>query len=190
MAYTEEMTTSEILLRLASMRNALLQAVNDIEKISKNICYKAEQTEPNCSEFPNNCDTCRNKGFEGCEQPCLGCGCCGLYEPKTEPQTERIKTLDYCDICNHKGCDNCIANNLDDYCVPSGYEPTTQTETQNSNMTFEKRTMLDCYNCKRFETEDECIECRYEPKDEPQTDCDHKCIQTEIGCEKPDCPWT
>ena len=46
MAYTEEMTTSEILLRLASMRNELLQAVNDIEKISNNICYKAKQTEP------------------------------------------------------------------------------------------------------------------------------------------------
>ena len=46
MAYTEEMTTSEILLRLASMRNELLQAVNDIEKISNNICYKAEQPEP------------------------------------------------------------------------------------------------------------------------------------------------
>ena len=57
---------------------------------------------------------------------------------QTEPKTERIKTLDYCDICNHKGCDNCIANNLDDYCVPSGYEPTTQTETQNLNLTFEK----------------------------------------------------
>lgn len=47
--------------------------------------------EPNSSEKPNNCDTCRNKGFEGCEQPCLGCGCCGLYEPKDEPQTERSK---------------------------------------------------------------------------------------------------
>lgn len=43
----------------------------------------------NRSEKPNNCDTCRNKGVEGCEQPCLGCGCCGLYEPKDEPQTER-----------------------------------------------------------------------------------------------------
>ena len=53
MTYTEEMTTSEILLRLASMRNELLQAVNDIEKISKNICYKAEQAE-NSSEIPNN----------------------------------------------------------------------------------------------------------------------------------------
>ena len=41
----------------------------------------------NCSEIPNNCDTCRNKGFEGCEQPCLGCGCCGLYEPKDEPKS-------------------------------------------------------------------------------------------------------
>ena len=54
-------------------------------------CYyepKAEPTEPSNSEKPNNCDTCRNKGFEGCEQPCLGCGCCGLYEPKTEPQTD------------------------------------------------------------------------------------------------------
>ena len=56
---------------------------------------------------------------------------------KDTPQTEQIKTLDYCDMCNHKGCENCIANSLDDYCVPSGYEPTTQTETQNSNLTFE-----------------------------------------------------
>ena len=52
---------------------------------------------------------------------------------QTELQTERIKTLDYCDICNHKGCDNCIANNLDDYCVPSGYAPkdTPQTDCDN-----------------------------------------------------------
>ena len=50
-------------------------------------------------------------------------------------------------------------------------EPKTQTETQNSNLTFEKRTMRDCYNCKRYETDGECVECHYEPKDEPQTDC-------------------
>ena len=48
----------------------------------------ADRKTENCSEKPNNCDTCRNKGFEGCEQPCLGCGCCGLYEPKDEPQTD------------------------------------------------------------------------------------------------------
>jgi hypothetical protein len=39
---------------------------------------------PTDSEKPNNCDTCRHKGVEGCEQPCLGCGCCGLYEAMTE----------------------------------------------------------------------------------------------------------
>ena len=56
------------------------------------------------------------------------------------------------------------------------YEPQTETktETQNSNLTFKKRTMRDCYNCKRYETEGECIECHYEPKDEPQTDCPWK----------------
>ena len=104
------------------------------------------------------------------------------WADRKDEQTERIKTLDYCDICNHEGCDNCIANNLDDYCVPSGYEPTTQTETQNSNLTFEKRTMRDCYNCKKFETEDECIECHYEPKDEPQTEAWKEPFET-------DCSW-
>jgi len=39
-------------------------------------------------------------------------------------------------------------------------------------LTFEKRTMRDCYNCKKYETEGECIECHYEPKDEPQTTMD------------------
>ena len=48
---------------------------------------EADRKTENCSEKPNNCDTCRNKGFEGCEQPCLGCGRCDLYEPKDEPQT-------------------------------------------------------------------------------------------------------
>lgn len=24
---------------------------------------------------------------------------------------------------------------------------------------------------------------------EPQMDCDHRCIQTEVGCEQTDCPW-
>jgi len=49
-------------------------------------------------------------------------------------------------------------------------EPITQTETQSSNLTFEKRTMRDCYNCKRYEADGECVECHYEPK----TDCQWK----------------
>ena len=60
--------------------------------------------------------------------------------------------------------------------IPSE-ETITQAETQNSNLTFEKRTMRDCYNCKKYETEGECIECHYEPKDEPQTD-------NGIGCSR------
>ena len=152
-----------------------------------NNCEHITEDGVTCAKYPA-CDDCLDnplnkvKGSErlvkGSEQTdCPTCrrwssyGYCVHRECKGyEPQTERMKTLDYCDICNHKGCDNCIANNLDDYCVPSGYEPITQTETQNSNLTFEKRTMLDCYNCKRFETEDECIECHYEPKTEPQTE--------------------
>ena len=119
------------------------------------------------------------------------------------PQTEQMKTADYCDICKQDMCKGCIADATNPYCVPSHYEinyelktepqtdcetcrhyklacelfseickyePTTQTETQNSNLTFENRTMRDCYNCKRYETESECIECHYEPKDEPQTE--------------------
>jgi hypothetical protein len=68
-------------------------------------------------------------------------------------------------------------------------EPKTQTETQNSNLTFEKRTMRDCYNCKRYEAEGECIECHYEPKDEPQTETEiakaivHKMIDDAVIAE-------
>ena len=33
----------------------------------------------------------------------------------------------------------------------------------------------------------DCVECiEIEP---PQTDCDHRCVQTEVGCEKTDCAW-
>ena len=53
----------------------------------------------------------------------------GVVYTADTPQTERIKTPDYCDICNHKGCDNCIANSLDDYCVPSGYAPKDTPQT-------------------------------------------------------------
>ena len=33
---------------------------------------------------------------------------------KIEPQT-----TDYCDARNHKGCDNCVADGSNPYCVPS-----------------------------------------------------------------------
>ena len=96
-----------IVFQVDIMRKGTSVELTNITDEVESVILKADRkTEPNSSEFPNNCET----------------------------------------------------------------EPTTQTETQNSNLTFEKRTMLDCYNCKRFETDDECIECHYEPKDEPQTE--------------------
>jgi hypothetical protein len=76
-----------------------------------------------------------------------------------------VKQTD-CDTCKHY---KLACELFSEVCK---YEPTTQTETQNSNLTFENRTMLDCYNCKRYKSDDACVECRYEPKaDTPQTDC-------------------
>lgn len=46
---------------------------------------------------------------------------------KTEPQT-----TDYCDACNHKGCDNCIADGSNPYCVPSHYEPKDEPQTEDA----------------------------------------------------------
>ena len=65
------------------------------------------------------CISCFNRIKDEIEKP----------QQSDTPQTERIKTTDYCDICNHKGCDNCTANNLDDYCVPSGYAPKDTPQT-------------------------------------------------------------
>ena len=71
----------------------------------KELIEADRKAEPNCSEKPNNCDTCRNKGFEGCEQPCLGCGCCGLYEPKDEPQTYKPTCNGECRNCEYRAKD-------------------------------------------------------------------------------------
>ena len=88
----------------------------------------------------------------------------------------------------------------DGYCSIGERNGSTKTETQNSNLTFEKRTMRDCYNCKRYEAEGECIECHYEPKDkqtEPTTEDCSMVEQTEPDVweyntatkEWTDCSW-
>ena len=64
---------------------------------------------------------------------------------KTAPQT-----INYCDICNHKGCDNCIADGSSPYCVPSRYEPKTEPQTK-------------CYlrtSCNHYEDKQVCGRCR------------------------------
>ena len=51
-------------------------------------------------------------------------------------------------------------------------EPTTQTETQNSNLTFEKADER-CKGCNHYKLTCDLFSeiCHFEPKDEPQTDC-------------------
>ena len=121
MLCTEEMTTSEILLRLASMRNELLQAVDDIEKISKNICYKAEQTEPQTEckmpyEDCEDCEThlkaqygdCNKCRWYGDKQVCGRCRSRNLYAPKDESQTTstpyKVDTSSICKIEPQTDC--------------------------------------------------------------------------------------
>ena len=47
-------------------------------------------------------------------------------EPTTQTETQNsnltFKTLEYCDICDHKGCKECIANALDEHCIPSQFK--------------------------------------------------------------------
>lgn len=38
-------------------------------------------------------------------------------------ESDELQTADYCDVCNHKGCDNCIADGSNPHCIPSNYEP-------------------------------------------------------------------
>ena len=93
---------------------------------------EAEQTEPNCSEIPNNSKV--SEIPTGSEKP-----------NNCEPQTE-----EHCETCRHK-----------DECESATYE---------------------YKNAEWW-----CL--AYAPIDEPQTDCDHRCVQTEVGCELTDCAW-
>lgn len=53
-------------------------------------------------------------------------------EPKTQMKTQNsnltFKTLEYCDICDHKGCEECIANALDEHCMPSHFKKQIEDE--------------------------------------------------------------
>ena len=55
-----------------------------------------------------------------------------VNEPKTQTKTQNsnltFKTLEYCDICDHKGCEECIANALDEHCMPSQFKKQIEDE--------------------------------------------------------------
>ena len=46
----------------------------------------------------------------------------GTMNSADNPQTEPMKTADYCDICKQDMCEFCIADASNPYCVPSHYE--------------------------------------------------------------------
>lgn len=62
------------------------------------------KTEPNCSEIPNNCETCRFELY--CPEMCEGC--CewdSHYEPKDEPQICSVNGRPYdCGNCEYHKC--------------------------------------------------------------------------------------
>ena len=53
-------------------------------------------------------------------------------EPATKTETQNsnltFKTLEYCDICDHKGCGECVANALDEHCIPSQFKKQIEDE--------------------------------------------------------------
>ena len=82
----------------------------------KNTTFDAttDRKTENNSEIPNNCKDEPQTEYDKYREK-IKAHDPHKYGFEDEPQTERIKTPDYCDICNHKGCRNCTANNLDDY---------------------------------------------------------------------------
>ena len=48
-------------------------------------------------------------------------------EKKHRPwECDRLKTDEYCDTCDHEGCDNCVSDATNPYCVPSNYQQIKQ----------------------------------------------------------------
>ena len=122
--------------------------------------YTADRKTESNSEKPNNCEV---KNY------CDDC----LY-------TDTCDSKAFFYACTSKATISKMEQVDKDINVRSKDEPTTQKETQNSNLTFEKQT--DCYMCKWLGEVDVCGRCRNrnlfaeadtepKPKDEPQTDC-------------------
>lgn len=98
--------------------------------------------EPNSSEKPNKCDTCRYNHFGNTRCQTCKHKCPDKYEPKDESQTDLlVKTPRKSRDSHEKNCETCKWWYLDEHC----------------GMT-----------CMIFMNGD--LPCHYEPKDEPQTE--------------------
>jgi hypothetical protein len=162
-------------------------------------CEKLQLPPASSSEKPNNCEHITEDGVTCAKYPaCDYCldnplnkvkGSERLLKGKTEPTISKMEQVDepqtgeHCNTCRHK--DECEGatyeyKNTEWWCL--AYAPIDEPQTD-GYMTAEQiedyRKMLDKAERKVYGN----IE------DKPQTDCDHKCIQTEIGCEKDKCPF-
>lgn len=82
-------------------------------------------------------------------------------EPTTKTETQNsnltFKTLEYCDICDHEGCKECIANALDEHCIPSQFKKQIEDECAKEYEELGLKELKELIKADR--------------KDEPQTDC-------------------
>ena len=160
-----------------------------IEKIADAVVRKlADRKTENCSEKPNNCETCRFELY--CPEMCEGC--CewdSHYEPKTEPtisKMEQVETMS-CQECKRWIYDDrwgwfCPLKSQDE----CKYEPKDEPKIYKINP--QEPTNDDkCFECDDFFT---CGGQCNKIEDEPQTDCPKSCPSIDI-CTKDDtdCPW-
>ena len=117
------------------------------------------------------------------------CNICGSEATQTETQNSNLtfKTLEYCDICDHKGCEECIANALDEHCMPSQFKKQIEDECAKEYEELglkELKELIEadrktepssseipnnCETCKHYKLTCDLFSeiCKYEPKDEP-----------------------
>ena len=116
-------------------------------------------------------------------------------EPTTQKETQNsnltFKTLEYCNICDHKGCEECISNALDEHCIPSQFKKQIEDECAKEYEELGLKELKELIKADRkteptiskMEQVDKDINVR--SKDEPQKRCD-ECIHFDKTYKKRD----
>ena len=111
---------------------------------------------------PNNSEETNNSTISKMEQV--------EDETKTQMKTQNsnltFKTLEYCDICDHKGCEECIANALDEHCMPSQFNKQIEDECAKE---YEELGLKELKELIEADRKTEPTISKMEQVDEPQT---------------------
>ena len=92
-----------------------------------------------------------------------------ITQTKTQNSNLTFKTLEYCDICDHKGCEECIANALDEHCMPSQFKKQIEDECAKEYEELGLKELKELIEADR-KTEP-TISKMEQVEDEPQTYC-------------------